>query len=181
MMSFSRALLVAGLLGLAGCGSSSDFDDLRSYMDEVRAKPKGAIEPLPTFQPYESFTYRAASLRSPFQPPVKIDIVARQKGSADGVIAAAEAAISAARSSLDGAPAGKGTEADIEQLRADLSGADADLGAARSAVSSENFADAETKAKSADHKAGQVANGVQMATQKYNDMVEKMRPWYDRI
>ena len=87
----------------------------------------------------------------------------------------------AARSSLDGAPAGKGTEADIEQLRADLSGADADLGAARSAVSSENFADAETKAKNADHKAGQVANGVRMATQKYNDMVEKMRPWYDRI
>ena len=83
MMSFSRALLVAGLLGLAGCGSSSDFDDLRSYMDEVRAKPKGAIEPLPTFQPYESFTYRAASLRSPFQPPVKIDIVARQKGSGE--------------------------------------------------------------------------------------------------
>lgn len=83
MMSFSRSLLVVGLLGLAGCGSSGDFDDLRSYMDEVRAKPKGAIEPLPTFQPYESFTYRAASLRSPFQPPVKIDVVARQKGSAE--------------------------------------------------------------------------------------------------
>lgn len=83
MMSFSRSLLVVGLLGLAGCGSSSDFADLRSYMDEVRAKPKGAIEPLPTFQPYESFTYRAASLRSPFQPPVKIDVVARQKGSAE--------------------------------------------------------------------------------------------------
>lgn len=83
MMSFSRSLLVVGLLALAGCGSSSDFTDLRSYMDEVRAKPKGAIEPLPTFQPYESFTYRAASLRSPFQPPVKIDVVARQKGSAE--------------------------------------------------------------------------------------------------
>lgn len=83
MMNFSRSLLVVGLLSLVGCGSSGDFDDLRSYMDEVRAKPKGAIEPLPTFQPYESFTYRAASLRSPFQPPVKIDIVARQKGSAE--------------------------------------------------------------------------------------------------
>lgn len=83
MMSFSRVLLVVGLMGLGGCGSSGDFDDLRGYMDEVRAKPKGAIEPLPTFQPYESFTYRAASLRSPFQPPVKIDIVARQKGSAE--------------------------------------------------------------------------------------------------
>lgn len=80
-MGFSRSFLVVGVLALAGCGSSGDFADLRSYMDEVRAKPKGAIEPLPTFQPYESFTYRAASLRSPFQPPVKIDVVARQKGS----------------------------------------------------------------------------------------------------
>ncbi|WP_161864627.1 type 4a pilus biogenesis lipoprotein PilP [Pseudomonas yangonensis] len=80
-MGFSRLFLVVGVLALAGCGSSGDFADLRSYMDEVRAKPKGAIEPLPTFQPYESFTYRAASLRSPFQPPVKIDVVARQKGS----------------------------------------------------------------------------------------------------
>ncbi|AQZ35285.1 type 4a pilus biogenesis lipoprotein PilP [Pseudomonas chengduensis] len=79
-MSFSRFVLVAGFSLLTGCGVGGDFSDLRIYMDEVRAKPKGAIEPLPTFQPYESFTYRAASLRSPFQPPVKIDVVTRQKG-----------------------------------------------------------------------------------------------------
>lgn len=79
-MSFSRFFLVAGFVLLTGCGVGNDFSDLRTYMDEVRAKPKGAIEPLPTFQPYESFTYRAASLRSPFQPPVKIDVVTRQKG-----------------------------------------------------------------------------------------------------
>jgi len=80
-MRLSYISLVMALSVLAGCGSSSDFSDLRSYMDEVRARPKGNIEPLPKFQPYESFTYRAASLRSPFQPPVKIDVVARQKGS----------------------------------------------------------------------------------------------------
>lgn len=81
MMSLSRLALILIFAGLSGCGSSSDFSDLRSYMDEVRARPKGSVEPLPKFQPYESFTYRAASLRSPFQPPVKIDVVARQKGS----------------------------------------------------------------------------------------------------
>ncbi|MGP0171817.1 type 4a pilus biogenesis lipoprotein PilP [Pseudomonas sp. NCHU5208] len=80
-MKFSRLALLVGFSVLAGCGASSDFSDLRAYMDEVRARPKGSIEPLPTFQPYESFTYRAASLRSPFQPPIKIDVVARQKGS----------------------------------------------------------------------------------------------------
>ncbi len=52
-------------------------------MDEVRAKPKGTIEPLPSFQPYEAFTYSAANMRSPFQPPVKIDLAQRQKGSQD--------------------------------------------------------------------------------------------------
>jgi len=69
------------LASLVGCGSGKDFADLQTYMDEVRARPKGSIEPLPKFQPYEAFTYSAAALRSPFQPPVKIDMVNRQKGS----------------------------------------------------------------------------------------------------
>lgn len=81
-----RIRLVVGaalVFGLAGCGVSSDFSDLQSYMDEVRARPKGSIEPLPKFQPYEAFTYSAAAMRSPFQPPVKIDLARQQKGSKD--------------------------------------------------------------------------------------------------
>lgn len=78
-------LIFAGLLlaGLSGCDAGGDFSDLQAYMDEVRARPKGAIEPLPKFQPYEAFTYSAASLRSPFQPPVKIDLASQKKGSKD--------------------------------------------------------------------------------------------------
>ena len=82
-MRISSLMLVVGFSLLAGCGADGDFSDLRAYMDEVRARPKGSIEPLPTFKPYESFTYRASSLRSPFQSPVKIDVVTRQKGSAE--------------------------------------------------------------------------------------------------
>jgi type IV pilus assembly protein PilP len=67
---------------LSAC-SNSDYSDLQAFMDEVRSRPKGSIEPLPKFQPYESFTYSAASLRNPFQPPVKLDLTSRQKGSAD--------------------------------------------------------------------------------------------------
>ena len=52
-------------------------------MDEVRARPKGSIEPLPKFQPYEAFTYNAGGMRSPFQKPVKIDVASQQKGSKD--------------------------------------------------------------------------------------------------
>lgn len=76
-------LLSVSLILLSGCGVGSDFSDLKSYMDEVRARPKGEIEPLPKFLPYESFAYSAAALRSPFQPPMKLEMIARQKGSED--------------------------------------------------------------------------------------------------
>lgn len=82
-MNCSRFIcLTLMTLALAGCGGG-DFSDLQSFMDDVRSKPKGAIEPLPKFQPYEAFTYTAAALRSPFQPSVKIDILQQQKGSKD--------------------------------------------------------------------------------------------------
>lgn len=73
------ALAAFGIM-LSGCGSN-EFADLQRFMDETRARPAGQIEPLPRFEPYEAFTYSASSLRSPFQPPIKIDLSQRQKGS----------------------------------------------------------------------------------------------------
>jgi len=80
-MRFKHVSLFFFLL-VSGCGNS-DFSDLQTYMDEVRSRPKGEIDPLPKFQSYESFAYSAAALRSPFQPPVKLEMVDRQKGSQD--------------------------------------------------------------------------------------------------
>lgn len=82
-MMLSRVLLGLSFVMVSGCGGGGEFSDLQSYMDEVRARPKGEIEPLPKFQPYESFAYSAAALRSPFQPPVKLEVADRQKGSKD--------------------------------------------------------------------------------------------------
>ncbi|PKM29402.1 MAG: pilus assembly protein PilP [Gammaproteobacteria bacterium HGW-Gammaproteobacteria-11] len=72
--------LASGLL-LSGCGGGN-FSDLQEFMEQTRARPAGAIEPLPRFQPYEAFTYSATSLRSPFQPPIKIDLT-QPRGSQD--------------------------------------------------------------------------------------------------
>lgn len=66
---------------LVGCNVGDGFSDLRAYLDQVKATPKGAIEPLPKFQAYEAFTYSAAALRNPFQPPIKVELVRREKGS----------------------------------------------------------------------------------------------------
>ncbi len=67
-----KLIPVTLLLVLVGACSGGKDDDLRSYIREVKAKPAGVIEPLPTFNTYESFTYSAAVLRSPFDPPVDI-------------------------------------------------------------------------------------------------------------
>ena len=60
-------LAIAGL-GLAACGG--DMDDLDSYINSVKARPGGRIEPLPEITPYEVFTYvaDAEGMRSPFVP-----------------------------------------------------------------------------------------------------------------
>lgn len=82
-MTVARLLFLMCALALAGCVGGDDFSDLQAFMDQERARPKGSIEPLPKFQPYEAFTYGAAALRNPFQPPVKIDLSSQQKGSKD--------------------------------------------------------------------------------------------------
>ena len=52
--------------GISACGG--DMDDLRAYVDEVKARPGGRIEPLPQIRPAPSFVYEAAGRRSPFMP-----------------------------------------------------------------------------------------------------------------
>jgi len=61
-------VLVAAMLGIAACGG--DQDDLDQYINEVKARPGGRIEPLPEITPYEVFTYvaDAEGVRSPFIP-----------------------------------------------------------------------------------------------------------------
>jgi len=70
MTSFSdfplRWLLLAAIaVSAAGCGGNDDLDE---YINEVKARPGGRIDPLPQIKPYETFTYEAEQLRSPFTP-----------------------------------------------------------------------------------------------------------------
>lgn len=69
------------LLALSGCGGSDDFSDLDAYMNEVRLRPAGKIEPTPTFRSYPTFTYSAANLRSPFSRQVRVDLAGQKHGS----------------------------------------------------------------------------------------------------
>ena len=59
---------------LTACSQDSGFSDLDQFMTETRAKPRGFVEPLPEFKSYEAFTYSAADRRSPFEPPVDVQL-----------------------------------------------------------------------------------------------------------
>jgi type IV pilus assembly protein PilP len=57
------------LVLLAAC--SDDFSDLNQYISAVKAKPKGAIQPLPDVEIVESYTFKPEGLRDPFRPVEK--------------------------------------------------------------------------------------------------------------
>jgi type IV pilus assembly protein PilP len=60
-------LAVAALAAaVSACGRSAS--ELQAYIDEVKARPGGRIEPLPEIQPAPVFVYEAGDRRSPFLP-----------------------------------------------------------------------------------------------------------------
>lgn len=77
-ISIRIAFMVLSVVALSSCDFGGENGDLRSYINEVKRRPAGTIEPLPTFRPYESFIYSAAAMRSPFDRP--IDVRARVVG-----------------------------------------------------------------------------------------------------
>jgi type IV pilus assembly protein PilP len=51
---------------LSACGGANN--DLRAYIDEVKARPGGRIDPLPPVEPAPTYVYEPGTRRSPFQP-----------------------------------------------------------------------------------------------------------------
>jgi type IV pilus assembly protein PilP len=64
------------VLGLAGC-ANDDMSDLTQYIQSVKAKPKGTIQPLPEIKIVEPFIFNPEGLRDPFRP---VEIVAEEVG-----------------------------------------------------------------------------------------------------
>lgn len=79
MLNSMKGLRTHGVLAalafvVAGCSQVQDLQDLRQYVQETQAKPSGTVDPLPEFKSYETYLYRATSLRGPFEPLVRIEL-----------------------------------------------------------------------------------------------------------
>ena len=60
-------ILVLGLgVLMAGCADNR-MQDLKGFVQEVKARPKPPIKPLPEIKQVETFVYSAAELRNPFE------------------------------------------------------------------------------------------------------------------
>ncbi len=64
MMKRLMPLLVLALV--AGC--SSKDADLDRFIAQTKQEQPGGVDPLPEVKPYETFTYTAQTMRSPFVP-----------------------------------------------------------------------------------------------------------------
>jgi type IV pilus assembly protein PilP len=72
MIAWHRIGLAAfAALLLAAC-SGEQHGDLRKFMSDVKARPAGEIEPIPTFPPYQAYKYSNVAMRSPFDPPQQV-------------------------------------------------------------------------------------------------------------
>lgn len=76
MRSVSFLVLLSITVLLSACGGEAQFEDIRVKMDEIKGKPKGRIEPPPEFTVYKAFSYSASALRSPFEPPMDVELAA---------------------------------------------------------------------------------------------------------
>jgi type IV pilus assembly protein PilP len=67
---------------LSACGGANS--DLRAYIDEVKTRPGGRIEPLPPVEPAPSFVYEPGVRRSPFMPDAPQRRVSNDPNSVEG-------------------------------------------------------------------------------------------------
>ena len=59
------------VLGLTAC-VSNDVSDLSQYIQSVKARPKGTIQPLPEIEIVEPFIFNPEGLRDPFRPVERV-------------------------------------------------------------------------------------------------------------
>lgn len=82
--ALSARWIALGLVAasLSACGGANN--DLRAYIDEVKARPGGRIDPLPPVEPAPTFAYEPGTRRSPFMPPEPQRRVSNDPNAVDG-------------------------------------------------------------------------------------------------
>lgn len=129
-------------------------DSLRSAQDAVAAleqELKAQEEKFALFRSYKKAEELAASAKAAGDKASADAEAGKEaaKQAATEAIAALNTALTEAKEMLDKAPRGKGTQADLEMMKADLSGAETAAGEAQSLLDRGKYNDASAKAGAA--------------------------------
>lgn len=65
LIPFIKVFCLCSPLFLAAC-SNDNTSDLRQYVDDIKARQKGRVKPLPEITPYETYLYQVGHMRDPF-------------------------------------------------------------------------------------------------------------------
>ncbi|TQV88949.1 pilus assembly protein PilP [Aliikangiella coralliicola] len=81
-----KLAIIIGALTLSAC--SGNTDDLRSWVETIKARPPGRIEPMPEVREYKPHDYASAHLKSPFselEPELETQLQALHDGCDESV------------------------------------------------------------------------------------------------
>ena len=67
-----KSVIIGSFIVLGGC--SQDVSDLQAFIAQTKSAHVGSVKPIPSFKPYESFSYSATELRDPFESTKNLDI-----------------------------------------------------------------------------------------------------------
>jgi type IV pilus assembly protein PilP len=85
----SHHINLIGMLALSavlyGCGNSHKRKELEAYVQRVESRSIKEIEPLPELKPYDTFTYAATNVRSPFIPSLSEDLTKKVSATGNGI------------------------------------------------------------------------------------------------
>lgn len=140
-------------------------DSLNATLAEVD-RQKGRFSLLRNYDHAKALASRVTAMADEVQG-VAMENKAEIRSETQDLIAKAQAAVEEARSFVGRAPVGKGSQADIEQFKADLSALEVSLSEARSALFREEFMAAKAKAQAIQSGAEGLKGQIQVAIDKY--------------
>lgn len=185
----AMAAVVLPLL-LAGCAKppQADLDAARTAVEAARSAGAADYAPESLRQAEDTLAQletelqaqaQKASFTRSYKETARLALATRRAGEqavtdaasgketarteAQSLMAEAQAALDSARTLLSSAPAGKGSQSEIEAMKSDLTGAQTALGEAQSAYEAGRFSEAHTKAEAAKSAAGQIIHDVTSA------------------
>lgn len=168
----AKSSLDAARQAEAGDYASDSLKAAEDAQAQLDNELKAQEQKFSLFRSYKHASELAADVKTKADKAAEDARTAKQKAKdeASTLIAEAKTAVEESKGMLDKAPKGKGTQADLEQMKADLATAESSLAEADTAFNAEHYLEAKSKADAAKTTAANVKTAVEQAMEAKKTM-----------